>query len=97
MWIDKLKCLSFLLKLLDLSLFLSEHHFMCFLCLLLLSFDADALEELEILIALLELGVYALSHILQVSYYPDSFFHIARSLIFYSGELDVIVGNGDVA
>lgn len=70
---------------------------MRFLCLLLISFDAHALEELEILIALLKLRVYALSHVLQVSYYPDSFLHIASSLIFYSGELDVIVGNGDVA
>lgn len=97
MWIDKLKCLSFLLQLLNLSLFFPEHHFMCFLYLLLLSFNTDAFEELEILVTLLQLRVYALPHILQVSYYPDSFFHIASSLIFHSGELNVIVRNSDVA
>lgn len=97
MRVDQLKSLSFLLKLFDLSLFLPEHHFMCFLRLLLLSFDANSFEELKILVTLFQLRIYALSHILQISYNPDSFFHIASSLIFNSGELDVIVGNGDIA
>lgn len=97
MRIDQLKCLCFLFDLLDLCLLLPEHHLLCLLCLFFLCLDSYTLEELELLVALLELRVDALPHILQVSDDPDAFFHVACSFIFYSSEFDVIMGDGDVA
>ena len=95
--VDQLKCLRFLLELLDLRLLLPEQHLGCLLRRFLLALDAHALEELELVVALLELRVYALPHVLQVPDDPHALLHVARTLVLHAGELDVVVGNGDVA
>ena len=64
---------------------------------LLLPLETDPIEEFKLSFLLFEFGVESGSHVLEVPHNLHAFFDLSLRLIIVSGELDVLLGNGDVA
>jgi hypothetical protein len=96
MRVDDLLGFSLSLHISNLCLFLPEQFFLSFLFLFFTILHFHPLDQLEIFLILLQPFVHRMLQILQSSHQFNSLFDIALVDVFDSGELDIVVRNGDV-